>query len=694
MPRGSAAAAGGAAGAAAAAPWALRPALAVTSRLRLGGALAVLIAVLLVPGGIAAGSYAQAVGGQLSFAAQERAGVVVLRPALTALAADVRGDRVDLAPLQAQVAAHPELHLADELRAVSAALGAADAGSPAGRAAVADALVALVTETGNGSKLILDPDLDSFYVMDAEVVQLPRALAAAAAAAVPPSGAADAQVAARAVLAGTVAGAGGSLVSDAATAARSTSAAGLAERLTPLRTAGAAAAQVATATTAASGPQLQQAVRVLADDAVVTGGLAPLDALLATRERHLSSARDLRLGLTALSLLLAVWIAGAVRWRTGRDARAAVGAAAALAGGDLSEQPAPHGRDELASIVRSVDGARRTLVEQQRALRASATELERQQRTHYRDQRLAEQQARDRAQQVVDETSAVVLTELEGVVAQVGDVTQAASGIDDSVREVDEVARAVVAQAEHADELIRTLGESLHRVGSIAGLITGVADQTKMLALNATIEAVRAGAAGRGFAVVADEVKQLAATTASSTEEITSTVSALERDAQALSDAVAATGGCVKAVDAANTSLSGVAGEQGRLVDDLRRSLADAMERVRAMGALGESLERRSSARVPVADPGTLVVRGQGHPVRLLDISEGGARCLLPDGVHLAGDEPVELECALLDRTLRVRALAVRASADGEVGLRFAGHGADEAALISAYVADFLSPVA
>ena len=44
-------------------------------------------------------------------------------------------------------------------------------------------------------------------------------------------------------------------------------------------------------------------------------------------------------------------------------------------------------------------------------------------------------------------------------------------------------------------------------------------------------EAARSGEAGRGFTVVADEVKDLAGTTAESTEQIATTIASLERKA-------------------------------------------------------------------------------------------------------------------------------------------------------------------
>ncbi|UTW56685.1 methyl-accepting chemotaxis protein [Kordiimonas sp. SCSIO 12610] len=84
-----------------------------------------------------------------------------------------------------------------------------------------------------------------------------------------------------------------------------------------------------------------------------------------------------------------------------------------------------------------------------------------------------------------------------------------------------------MALANKMTEMLDKFESQFRRVEEISGEITTISKQTNMLALNAMIEAKRAGKYGAGFTVVAQEVKELAANTQSSANEIDTMMSTL-----------------------------------------------------------------------------------------------------------------------------------------------------------------------
>lgn len=114
-----------------------------------------------------------------------------------------------------------------------------------------------------------------------------------------------------------------------------------------------------------------------------------------------------------------------------------------------------------------------------------------------------------------------------------------------SATEMQATAQSLTGGPDGADRSVSTMGRLQGRskqIGQVTKLITQIAAGTKLLALNATIEAARAGDAGKGFTVVASEVKQLAQSTASATDEISSHIGDMQKATDEAVSAIAAIG--------------------------------------------------------------------------------------------------------------------------------------------------------
>jgi methyl-accepting chemotaxis protein len=398
---------------------------------------------------------------------------------------------------------------------------------------------------------------------------------------------------------------------------------------------------------------------------------------LRERIRASTRERDLVLCVAIGGLLLGVWFAAAVVQSTTHDVRETVRAVTAIAEGDLADRPLPGGRDEMGDIGRALQVAWQRLRAQDETIQAAQQARDQQLRAGFLHQRQVEAQFRQRTQEIIDESTGVIAEELRGVTDHVGQVRDAAGVIDRSIATTDRATAAVVEQARQAEKVIASLDRSLRRVASTAALVTGIAAQTRLQALNATIEAARAGELGSGFTVVADEVKELANSTADSTEQITTTIAELERDtaemAQAITTMIEGIGGVGEAADA----LRAVIADQDVLVNELSAQMADALGRVEQMSNLAARLERREHDRIAAAGTASLTKAGRARlPVRLVNVSAGGMRCALPAAAGITEGDAVGVELRLGDDRIDVHATVMN-SAEGtapderEVGLQF-----------------------
>jgi len=172
---------------------------------------------------------------------------------------------------------------------------------------------------------------------------------------------------------------------------------------------------------------------------------------------------------------------------------------------------------------------------------------------------------------IASQTDANVQT----VASATEELSASSQEIAQQVSSVAQKAGHAATEAQKASETVAYLNSLTGSIGEVVEAIKDIADQTNLLALNATIEAARAGEAGKGFAVVADEVKKLAVETANKTDQIAERVKGIE---VAIKDSVGAVERIianVRLIDSAATSVSAAVEEQNAATGEIGRNVSE-----------------------------------------------------------------------------------------------------------------------
>jgi methyl-accepting chemotaxis protein len=352
--------------------------------------------------------------------------------------------------------------------------------------------------------------------------------------------------------------------------------------------------------------------------------VAELDGLLETRIRAIRAHTMTGIGLTALALALAIALVVIIsRSLTGPMQQLmemldlSFGKAAEASGGwDLTRDVPPEliaRKDEVGDLSRSMqsmtENLRRLVGDIQggtRLLASAATELSSVSDQMSGNARQTSGKAAAAAHSAEDMSSNAVsvaagmeqaTTSLATMASSTEEMTSTIGEIASKSEKARVITHEATQQAEKVSMLMQNLSQAAEAIGKVTETITSISDQTKLLALNATIEAARAGAAGKGFAVVAHEIKELARQTAEATEDIKAKVAGIQgsttntlTDLGEISRVIAEISEIVNTIAAAIEEQSSVTRDIARNVGEAVAGVRDANQRVAQMSGGAQSV--------------------------------------------------------------------------------------------------------
>ncbi|MBX9299199.1 methyl-accepting chemotaxis protein [Chromobacterium piscinae] len=308
------------------------------------------------------------------------------------------------------------------------------------------------------------------------------------------------------------------------------------------------------------------------------------------------------LGSAAAALLLSVAVALFISNLVTTPLKKSVTLVRNIQQGDLSgpDEALPVSRDEAMEIARNVQNMRQGLREVVASIQDNANQVS---DSAHQLSSMAQQVATS-AQRQSEATSeaAATIEQLTVSINHVADNSDQASrqardagdlagrgghAVQASVGKIQSVSTAVAATSEE----MRTLTGEVQRIGNIVTVIRDVADQTNLLALNAAIEAARAGEMGRGFAVVADEVRKLAERTASSAQEITQMIHAIQQGVEKV----------VGSMDQSLSSVDAVSGSAREASDSMEEIEGSTRDIVGTIGNITSALGEQRTASLSLA---------------------------------------------------------------------------------------------
>lgn len=145
---------------------------------------------------------------------------------------------------------------------------------------------------------------------------------------------------------------------------------------------------------------------------------------------------------------------------------------------------------------------------------------------------------------------------------------------------------------EESSKRLAEITEGMIKISQVILLITKIANRTNLLSLNAAIEAEKAGEAGIGFSVVAREIRRLADQTAVAAMDIEETII----------ETLDSVEGSVLAVENYNEQTDRTSGEITRIIDDLGRVIEHTQRLAPQFESVSQGVESQSQGAVQISE--------------------------------------------------------------------------------------------